>query len=141
MTSIPLTSRSTSLDVNGTRFACESSSPGPEGALPSLSAGGERSGAGAILSVADLGRVAAQVWQSAVLLRWIFFSLMYLSAAVFTIGLMICSSACMKSLLIAHFEPSHVWMRAHVDPMWSAHEVEMGRSTPAKPSPSSRFWS
>src|SRR5512144_1329461 len=66
---------------------------------------------------------------------------MYLSAAVLTIGLMICSSAWKKSDDIDHFEPSHVWIRAQVEPMWSAHEVEIGRSTPAKPSAPSFFWS
>ena len=40
-----------------------------------------------------------------------------------------------------HFVPSQVWMRAQVEPMWSAHEVLTGRITPAKPSASSFFWS
>ena len=40
-----------------------------------------------------------------------------------------------------HFVPSQVWMRAQARPMWSAHEVEIGRITPAKPSASSFFWS
>ena len=44
-----------------------------------------------------------------------------------TIGLMICSSACMKSEVKPHFVPSQVCMRAHDEPMWSAHEVETGR--------------
>src|SRR4030095_13451518 len=32
-------------------------------------------------------------------------------------------------------------MRAHESPRWSTQDVEIGRITPAKPSPSSFFWS
>src|SRR4051794_13990996 len=44
-----------------------------------------------------------QLWQSAEVRLVSFFSLTYLSAADFTIGLMICSSAWKKSDVIAHF--------------------------------------
>ena len=70
----------------------------------------------------------------------IFFSAAYLSAAAFTIGLMICSSAWYQSLENSHLLPFHVWIRAQLAPMWSAHEVETGRSTPLKPNASNLGW-
>jgi hypothetical protein len=54
---------------------------------------------------------------------------------------MIESSAWYQSELKFHLAPSQVCMRAQVAPMWSAHEVLIGRITPAKPSASSFFWS
>src|SRR5206468_2952532 len=78
-------------------------------------------------------------WQSAGVRRVSFFSLAYLSAATLTIGLMICSSACSQSDVKLHLLPSQVCTRAQVEPMWSWHEVDNGRITPAKPSASSFF--
>jgi len=58
-----------------------------------------------------------QDWQSCGVRRLIFFSAAYLSAAAFTMGLMICSSAWYQSLVKFHFLPSHVWMRPQLAPM------------------------
>src|SRR4051812_28626268 len=52
-----------------------------------------------------------QDWQSAAVLRASFLSARYFSAPALTIGLMICSSACMKSELKAHLLPSQVCTR------------------------------
>ena len=86
-------------------------------------------------------RSGYQLWQSSGVRRVNFFSAAYFSAAAFTIGFRIWSSACSQSEVKFHFVPSQVWMRAQAEPMWSAHEVLTGRITPAKPSASSFFWS
>ena len=59
----------------------------------------------------------SQDWQSSGVRRVSFLSLMYFSAAAFTMGLMIWSSACMNSELKFHFAPSHVCTRAQLEPM------------------------
>src|SRR5687768_9427825 len=78
-----------------------------------------------------------QDWQSAGVRGVNFLSAAYLAAVDFTSGLMICSSPCSQSDVNFHCLPSHVWMRAHDEPMWSTHDVLIGRITPAKPSASS----
>ncbi len=60
-----------------------------------------------------------------------FFSAAYLSAAALIIGLMIALSDSYQSELKFHFLPSQVCTRAQVAPRWSAHEVLIGRITPA----------
>src|SRR4051812_34081792 len=62
-------------------------------------------------------RSRCQDWQSSGVRRVSFFSTAYLSAAAFTIGLMICSSACSQSEVKLHLVPSQVCTRAHVEPM------------------------
>ena len=66
-----------------------------------------------------------------------FFSLAYFAAVCLISGLMMASSPCIQSELIFQALPSQVDRRVQYAPMWSAHDVLIGRSTPAKPSASS----
>ena len=66
----------------------------PRRGPPLLLGGGSEAGREQpCLAQPDASRSAAHVWQSSDVRRVSFLSLMYLSAAAFTIGLMICSSA------------------------------------------------